>query len=49
MKSPVSVAIGCDEAACELKEIIKAHVLSLGYAMVDFGTHDRPRDRTGIG
>lgn len=34
------VAIGCDEAACVLKELIKAHLQDNGYSVADFGTHD---------
>jgi ribose 5-phosphate isomerase B len=36
----MNIAIGCDEAACELKEVIKNHLLSLGHELVDFGTHN---------
>jgi len=36
----MNIAIGCDEAACELKEIIKNHLLSNGHDVVDFGTHN---------
>jgi ribose 5-phosphate isomerase B len=34
------IAIGSDEAACSLKETIKAFVIGLGHAVEDFGTHD---------
>lgn len=39
MNSPFSVAIGCDEAGLELKQLLRAHIESLGYAVEDFGTH----------
>jgi len=35
-----SIAIGCDEAACELKDTIKRHLLAQGHAVKDYGTHD---------
>ncbi|WPB57329.1 ribose 5-phosphate isomerase B [Xylophilus sp. GOD-11R] len=35
-----TLAIGCDEAACALKETIKAHLAARGIAVQDFGTHD---------
>jgi ribose 5-phosphate isomerase B len=34
------IAIGCDPNARELKELIKAHVRSLGYESEDFGSDD---------
>jgi ribose 5-phosphate isomerase B len=34
------IAIGCDEAAFELKEIIKQDLLKSGYDVDDFGTHE---------
>ncbi|MEO1250459.1 MAG: ribose 5-phosphate isomerase B [Pseudomonadota bacterium] len=34
------VAIGCDEAACALRDIVKEHLSALGYEVTDFGTHD---------
>jgi ribose 5-phosphate isomerase B len=34
------IAIGCDPAAVELKEIIKDHLSELGYDFVDFGSDD---------
>ncbi len=34
------IAIGCDEAAFEMKETIKAYVESLGYEVEDYGVHD---------
>lgn len=33
-----SVAVGCDEAAYELKEIVKKYVQELGYEVEDLGT-----------
>jgi ribose 5-phosphate isomerase B len=36
----MKIAIGCDEAAFELKEIIKEYVATKGIEMVDFGTHN---------
>lgn len=33
----MTVAIGCDEAAYELKETLKDHIQSLGHKVVDFG------------
>jgi len=35
-----SIAIGCDEAACELKDTIKQHLVAQGHAVTDYGTHD---------
>ncbi|MHC4713957.1 MAG: ribose 5-phosphate isomerase B [Planctomycetota bacterium] len=37
----MSIAIGCDEAASDLKEIIIAHLRGLGHEVEDFGTYDR--------
>jgi ribose 5-phosphate isomerase B len=34
------IAIGCDEAACDLKEILKRHLQAKGAVVSDFGTHD---------
>lgn len=34
------VALGCDEAAYEMKQAIIEHVKSLGHEVEDFGTHD---------
>ncbi|MFC0268186.1 ribose 5-phosphate isomerase B [Kushneria aurantia] len=34
------VALGCDEAAYEMKQVMVEHVRSLGYEVEDFGTHD---------
>ena len=36
----MKIAIGCDEAACGLRDIIKAHLLAQGYEVDDFGTFD---------
>ena len=36
----MKLAIGCDEAACDLKEVIKQHLVALGHEVKDFGTHD---------
>lgn len=35
----MKIAIGCDEAAFEMKEAIKADLLAQGHELVDFGTH----------
>ena len=34
------IAIGCDPNAAELKEILKKHLESLGYAWEDYGSED---------
>ena len=34
------VALGCDEAAYEMKQAMIEHVRSLGHEVKDFGTHD---------
>ena len=34
------IAIGCDEAAFEMKEAIKAYMKSLGYEVEDYGVYD---------
>lgn len=34
------IAIGCDEAAFEMKEEMKAYVKSLGYEVEDYGVYD---------
>ena len=39
MNTPFPVAIGCDEAGFELKELLKRHIETLGYPVTDFGTH----------
>jgi ribose 5-phosphate isomerase B len=36
----MKLAIGCDEAACDLKEIVKKHLQEQGHEVTDFGTHD---------
>ncbi|MCX8518027.1 MAG: ribose 5-phosphate isomerase B [Rhodoferax sp.] len=36
----MKIAIGCDEAACDLKDLIKKHLFSKGHQIVDFGTHN---------
>ena len=39
MSETKTVLIGCDEAAFELKEIIKKHLQSQGINVVDYGVH----------
>ena len=39
MNTPFPVAIGCDEAGFELKELLRRHIEALGYPVTDFGTH----------
>ena len=39
MSETKMVLIGCDEAAFELKEIIKKHLQSQGINVVDYGVH----------
>ncbi|WFF40620.1 ribose 5-phosphate isomerase B [Salinicola endophyticus] len=34
------VAVGCDEAAYEMKQAMVEHVRALGHEVEDFGTHD---------
>ncbi len=36
----MSIAIGCDEAAYDLKETLKAMLAGLGHDVEDFGTHE---------
>lgn len=36
----MKIAIGCDEAAYELKETLKAMLDGLGHEVEDYGTHD---------
>ena len=36
----MKIAIGCDEAAWQLKDILKQHLASQGHEVRDFGTHD---------
>lgn len=35
----MKIAIGCDEAACDLKDAIKRTLAEQGHEMQDFGTH----------
>lgn len=35
----MKIAIGCDEAACELKNAMQSALSALGHEMLDFGTH----------
>lgn len=39
MNATQSIAIGCDEAGYELKELLKAFILSLNLEVEDFGSH----------
>ncbi len=36
----VSIAIGCDEAAFEMKEVMRDYVKSLGHEIEDYGVYD---------
>ncbi|RYX97342.1 MAG: ribose 5-phosphate isomerase B [Comamonadaceae bacterium] len=36
----MKIAIGCDEAAYDLKQLLKNHLATAGHEVVDFGTHD---------
>jgi ribose 5-phosphate isomerase B len=36
----MNIAIGCDEAACDLRDVIKEHLVKQGYSVEDFGTFD---------
>ena len=36
----MKLAIGCDEAACDLKDVLKKHLQEQGHEVTDFGTHD---------
>ena len=36
----MAIAIGCDEAAFELKEVLKRLLVEEGHEVEDFGTHD---------
>ncbi|MDF9826712.1 ribose 5-phosphate isomerase B [Ereboglobus sp. PH5-5] len=40
MTEKKSVVIGCDEAAWELKNTLKAHIKSLGYEVEDVGSEE---------
>ncbi len=35
------VLLGCDEAALDLKETIKAHLQALGVEVIDYGVHTK--------
>jgi len=35
------IALGCDEAAYELKEVIKEYLINLGEEVEDFGVYDK--------
>lgn len=37
----MSVAIGCDDAAVELKETIKRHLIAEGHEVEDYGVNDQ--------
>ena len=41
MLCPTSIAIGCDETACELKDILKTFFGALGFSVEDFDTFNR--------
>jgi ribose 5-phosphate isomerase B len=42
-ESGVKIAIGCDEAACDMKDAIGITLRELGHEVTDFGTHsDQP-------
>jgi ribose 5-phosphate isomerase B len=43
-----TIAIGCDPNASRLKEIVKQHVLSLGFECVDYGSEDLIYANTAI-
>lgn len=36
----MKIAIGCDEAAYDLKQTLKAYIEQAGHEVTDFGTHD---------
>jgi len=36
----MKLAIGCDEAAYDLKQTLKQHLIDTGHDVTDFGTHD---------
>jgi len=36
----MKIAIGCDEAAWDMKEAVKAELARQGHELLDFGTHD---------
>ncbi len=35
----MKISIGCDEAACDMKDAIKAELVAQGHDVQDFGTH----------
>jgi len=37
----MSIAVGCDEAAFEMKETMKEYIESLGYDVEDYGVYDK--------
>jgi len=39
MESHLTIAIGCDHAGIEYKDMIKVHLEQLGYTMIDKGTY----------
>ena len=39
-KKMMKIAIGCDEAACDLRDVIKRHLEAQQYTVQDFGTFD---------
>lgn len=41
MGEKFSVAVGCDDAAFELKNAIRDHIAQLGYEVEDFGIHSQ--------
>jgi len=36
----MKIAVGCDEAALDMKNTVKKHLLELGHEVDDFGVHD---------
>jgi len=36
----MKIAIGCDEAACGLRDALQKHLLKCGHTVADFGTED---------
>lgn len=36
----MKLAIGCDEAAYDLKQLLRKHLTDAGHEVTDFGTHD---------
>lgn len=41
MSEKFSIAIGCDDAALELKNVLRDHISSLGYEVEDLGIYDQ--------